>query len=335
MSSHPKIRVLHVGSTLGMGGGETWLLELLRYWSANGAVQMDIVLTSGRRGIFDDEAAALGADLIYEPYTRANLPNFIRRYRKLLRDGRYDAVHDHSDYASGWRYLFATGVLPTVRVTHVHNPRLHIDANYAVTPSRRFAAMVGKALVKRFATHVCGTSQTILDEYGFDVGENGRPVVAPLYCGIDIGKFNAPREGDRACVLAEFGWPASAKIVLFAGRLDRAVDFDDPQNHKNSWFALNVAKLAVAKDPAIRLLMAGDASRAGPELERRIAEWGLSDQLRLIGVRRDVPRLMRAAKVLFFPSRQEGLGMVAVEFPGYRLARFGQYGGAARGHGRT
>jgi glycosyltransferase involved in cell wall biosynthesis len=39
----------------------------------------------------------------------------------------------------------------------------------------------------------------------------------------------------------------------------------------------------------------------------------LKDNLRLIGVRKDIDRLMRAADVLFFPSRQEGLGMVAVE----------------------
>ena len=48
-------------------------------------------------------------------------------------------------------------------------------------------------------------------------------------------------------------------------------------------------------------------------METRISEWGLSDMLRFIGVRSDIPRLMRAADVLLFPSVDEGLGMVAVE----------------------
>lgn len=126
-------------------------------------------------------------------------------------------------------------------------------------------------------------------------------------------KFNAPREHDRESVLCEFLWPQESKIVLFAGRLDRAMEFDHPQNSKNSWFALNVVRAAMEKQPSIRFLMAGAGERSRQDLERCIESWGLKDNLRLIGVRKDIDRLMRAADVLFFPSRQEGLGMVAVE----------------------
>jgi glycosyltransferase involved in cell wall biosynthesis len=59
--------------------------------------------------------------------------------------------------------------------------------------------------------------------------------------------------------------------------------------------------------------MAGAGDEPRRHMERIIQDWGLSHQLRLIGVRKDAPRLMRAADTLFFPSRQEGLGMVAVE----------------------
>jgi len=195
----------------------------------------------------------------------------------------------------------------------VHNPWLHISANYAISPARRMTTSAGKRLVRLLATHVCGTSGEILRQYGFDAGEGRRPAVAVAHCGIDVSKFNQRRDGDRAAVLREFSWPSESKIVLFAGRLDAAVEFDHPRNHKNSWFALNVIRAAVDKDPSIRLLMAGAGEIARERLERHIREWGLQDQMRLIGVRQDIPRLMRAADVLFFPSRQEGLGMVAVE----------------------
>ena len=64
------VRVLEITDTLGMGGAETWLMELLRLWSNTGAVQMDFLLTSGNRGIFDDEACRLGARLHYVRYGR-------------------------------------------------------------------------------------------------------------------------------------------------------------------------------------------------------------------------------------------------------------------------
>jgi glycosyltransferase EpsF len=313
MDEGHRLRVLQIGSTLGMGGGETWLMELLKYWGKSGEVQMDLLLTSGNRGIFDDEACELGARLHYVRYERKNLVSFLREFRRILREGQYDVLHDHSDYVAGWRFLMALGILPKVRVTHVHNPWLHIEANYAVDPIRRLSAVIGKNLVNLLATRISGTSAAVLREYGFQPDRQQRPPVSVVHCGIDISLFNRPRDEDRVSVLLEFGWADDVKIVLFAGRLDRALEFEHPQNHKNSWFALNVTREALSIDPRIRLLMAGAGDRERREMERPIREWGLQGRLNLIGVRRDIPRLMRAADLLLFPSRQEGLGMVAVE----------------------
>ena len=306
------LRVLQVIGGLGMGGAETWLMEVLRRWAADGSGQMDFLLTGGRREVFDDEAEALGARLHYFPYGRAHISHFIGEYRAMLRRGCYDAVHDHADYAAGWRMGMAAGVLPPVCAVHVHNPWLHISANYAVSYDRRLAAAGGKALVRACASDVCGTSGEILRRYGFDPERPGRPRVRVLHCGFNIERFNLPREISRARVMAEFGWPADAKIVLFAGRLDRALEANHPQNHKNSWLALHIAKAAMARDPSVRLLMAGE----GPSREAltsMVHDWHMTDMLSLPGIRRDMPTLMRAADVLLFPSAQEGLGMVAVE----------------------
>ena len=288
-------------------------MELLKYWQGTGGVEVDLLVTSGKRGIFDDEACKLGARLFYVPYRRSDLPAFIREFRRILREGRYDVIHDHSDYVAGWRFLMGLGVLPKVRVTHVHNPWLHIVANYAVNPLRQTSTLFGKCLVNLLATQISGTSGATLRQYGFEPGRNQKPPVTVVHCGINVSSFSIPRDKDRASVLREFGWSDDAKIVLFAGRLDRALELDHPQNHKNSWFALNVARAALKTEPRLRLLMAGAGEQERQALERRIVEWGLQGKLTLIGIRRDIPRLMRAADALLFPSRQEGLGMVAVE----------------------
>lgn len=313
MTSGRPLKVLHVVDSLGMGGAETWLMEVLRRWSSEGTGQMDFLLTGGQRGIFDEEAEHLGARLHYVRYGRGRLRNFSGDLRRILRAERYDAIHDHQDYVSGWHYLMAAEALPALRVTHVHNPWLHISANYAVTRSRRIATHAGKALVNLFATHVCGTSAEVLASYGFAVGRSSRPAVTVMHCGIDVAKFSQSRGCDRASVLHEFGWPADTKLVLAVGRLDQALEFEHPRNHKNSWLALNVARAARAKDPAVRLIMAGAGDPQREAMNAAAAEWGLAHDLRLTGVRFDVPRLMRAADVLLFPSREEGLGMAAVE----------------------
>lgn len=313
MSDRRPVKVLQVVSALGMGGAETWLMEVLRLWSRTGAGRMDFLLTGGKRDLFDDEASRLGADLHYVQYSRAGLATFVRRFRRILADGGYDAIHDHSDYACGWRFLLGAGALPPVRVAHVHNTWIHIAAYYGVSPGRRLTARLGKQLVERLATHVCGTSGEVLDRYGFRSGRARGPSVGVLHCGIDAARFAAPSEPDRASVLREFDWDEDARLVLFAGRLDQALTFDHPRNIKNSWFALNAVRAAFRKDPSVRFLMAGAGDGPRADLDRRIHEWGLQRELRVIGVRRDMPRLMNAANVLLFPSREEGLGMAAVE----------------------
>ena len=305
------LHVLQVISGLGVGGAETWLMAVLRRWSALGIGQMDFLLTGGQPEHFDEEAASLGAKLHYLPYGRAHLPGFVTRYRALLRDVRYDAIHDHSDFSAGWRLALGEGLLPPVRVAHVHNPWLHISANYAVSPGRRLAATGGRLLVKTLATHICGTSGEILRQYGFEPGGR-RPSVEVVHCGFDIDRFDRGGMDHRARVLGEFGWPAETKLVLFVGRLDRSMELVHPQNHKNSWLALNIARETAMRDPRLRLIMAGDgASRA--QLIAQVRQWGLEDRLILTGIRDDVPSLMMAADALLFPSAQEGLGMVAVE----------------------
>jgi glycosyltransferase EpsF len=312
MSAPRPLKVLQVLHSLSMGGAETWLMELMRHWSKSGAVQMHFLATGGVRGAFDDEVVALGGRIHYLRYGRAHMASFLPAYRRLLRRERYDAVHDHADYASGWHFLLGAGVLPPVRVAHVHNPPLHLHSNYAVSPLRKAIAGAGRGLVLGLATHVCGTSAKALADYGFDPGL-ARPKVSVLHCGFDVGAFNGPRDPDRRSVLAEFDFPADAKVALFAGRLDRDFELGHPRNHKNSWLAALIARAAAERDPRFHLLMAGAGDDQRAELERRIDAWGLPDRLRLVGVRQDIGRLMRASDALLFPSAEEGLGMVAVE----------------------
>jgi glycosyltransferase involved in cell wall biosynthesis len=306
-------RVLQIVDGLGMGGAETWLMELLRFWSRSNIVQMDFLATGGKTGIFDDEARWLGAKIHYLRYGRAHLPRFTRKFRQILREGRYDVVHDHQDYASGWHFAMGAGALPSLRVTHVHNPSYQIRNNYGVTFMRRMTAHLGKALVARYATHITGTSHQALTEYGFCEPQFRQIPKAAMYCGFRSAKFFGPRASAKESVCSEFGWPCRSRIVLFVGRLDRSPDLGHPQNHKNSGFAVSVGIECAKREARMHMLLVGAPSPALPILEERIAAAGLSDRIRFVGLRKDVERLMLAGDVLLFPSRGEGLGMAAVE----------------------
>jgi glycosyltransferase involved in cell wall biosynthesis len=296
-----------------MGGAETWLMEVLRLWSRTRACQIDFVATSGNPGIFDDEARQLGARVHYLRYGRANLKRFSTKFRQLLQEGNYDAIHDHQDYASGWHFLLGRDRLPKIRITHVHNPSYQIRNNYGVTMSRRITAQIGKRLVARYATHITGTSRQVIAEYGFDAPTFRRVPKAALHCGFEASRFRNDLGETKASVCHEFNWPMDSKIILFVGRIDESAELGHPRNHKNSAFAVLVGIECALADPRVRMLLAGAPSAAVPILEKRIASAALSESFRFLGIREDIERLMAGSDVLLFPSRGEGLGMAAVE----------------------
>jgi glycosyltransferase involved in cell wall biosynthesis len=306
----PECRVLQVFSVLGVGGAEVWLLALLKYFNEHRdhlpvRLHVDICLTGSERGQLEHEAMALGAHLHRVPYSKKALRRFVMGFRRVLRQGKYDVIHDHQDYMAGWHFLAGVGVLPPVRIAHAHNTA----ANFALffsNPARRAFLLTGKRLLSRLATHITGTSMQLLREYGFDEPAFSRTNVAPAHCGFDARRFRN-RGQVRTTIRQQMNWPENAKVLLFVGRLD------SNYNQKNPTFALNVARACIKMDPGVRLLMAGGGDDAKRELEAVIHQWGLRDHIRLLGVRPDVPDLMCAADLLLFPSIGEGLGMVAVE----------------------
>jgi glycosyltransferase involved in cell wall biosynthesis len=311
MQSRP-VRVLQIIDTFSMGGAETWLIEALRLWARNREVQSDFLLTSGNRGIFDDEAAALGAKLHYLSYNRRNLPAFIRGFRRILRQNAYDAIHDHQDYTAGWHFMMGGRHIPSRRIVHVHNPSYTIRLTYGVTAARRATIAVGKWLIARYATHLAGTSRQILTEFGFDAPVFRYIPKSALYCGFDTSRFVGSM-ATKVSVCHEFDWSDGAHIILVAGRMDESPDLGHPRNHKNTGFALNVVMAAMKRAPDTRAIFVGKKSAATSVLEARVKQAGLAGRIVFTGVRTDIADLMQASDLLLFPSRGEGLGMVAVE----------------------
>lgn len=314
-TAKPELRVLQVFNSLAMGGAETWLLSLLRYFQRAQdelpiQVRVDVLLTGGAKAMFDDEAESLGARLFYSHFTRKNIFAFARDFRRILAAGRYHAIHDHQDYAAGFRFMMGHGRLPSVRVAHVHNTSIQV-AGYNSSFLRRLSFAGAKRFLVRSATHVTSTSQRMLTEFGFDDPYFKSINRSVVHCGFDVSSFRGDNAHIHRQLSEEFGWDADAKIILFVGRLD------DPAgsnlHRKRPDFALKVARECIAQDPRVRMIMAGSGERMRANLEREVKEWRMDDKIRLTGIYPDVTRLMLGTDLFLFPAIEEGLGMVVVE----------------------
>jgi glycosyltransferase involved in cell wall biosynthesis len=309
MSTKIALNIIH---KFGMGGAETWLMEIIRTLKKQkNELQLEILVTSGERAFFDEEAEKMGVKIHYIEFNKNNVFGFISSFRKLLKNSNYFAIHDHQEFLSGWHFLFGIGLLPRVRICHVHNPSYQLKSNYGINYKRKVNIRIGMFLVKMLATNVRGTSNEVLRLSGYSKDKFSKQNPKSLHCFFDVNRFQNLPNNERLKLYQEHSIPPDYKLIFFLGRLDYSLDVKHDQNHKNSAFALHV--LAELKGRNFTILFAGKNDYIASEFMNLARFLGVEKQIRLLGVRRDIPQLMSAADLLFFPSREEGLGMVAVE----------------------
>lgn len=160
-------------------------------------------------------------------------------------------------------------------------------------------AMTG--LLKKSSTAGLAVSENAACSlFGEDWSKDPRWLVSHI--GIDLAPF--ADVVDREAVKSEFG---IAPNVLVVGHVGRFVP------EKNHTFLMDVAARVCAAEPKALFVFAGD----GP-LRKRMAEkaaaLGISERTRFLGIRCDVPRLMKGLfDVFLFPSLSEGFPVALME----------------------
>lgn len=305
-------KVLHIIHGFGPGGVETWLLATVKYLHQHPELnlQFDFLLTGGIKGIFDEEIKMHGSKIFYSRYSNSSLLSFRNKFRDVLKNNSYIAIHDHQDFISGWHYLLGGRYLPPVRIAHLHNPYNFVH-NYVVNPLRWCSFKIGRKLMVRYATKITGTSDAVMDEYGYNKGVFKKKRTYPTYCGFDTNKFNYNIESKQV-LCSELSWDRSVNIALFVGRIGLK-HYDTAYNQKNPEFAFEVAKQLVSEHQQWNFIFVGYKGETGARMEKETISKKLDSRIKFLDIRRDIPDIMSASNVFIFPSLWEGLGMVAVE----------------------
>jgi glycosyltransferase involved in cell wall biosynthesis len=295
-------RVLHVVESLDRNAVETWLMRMLRHARATGvSVDWTFYCQLDRPGAFEQEARALGAEVIHSPVPLGEKLAFARALRRTVRNGGYEVLHGHHDLVCAL-YVLATLGLPIRRVVHVHNADEDV-----LTPNRLKQALY-RAPMRRmalaFAHRIVGISNHTLDT--FLAGRRRRPGrdLVHLY-GVDPDAFRAVHR-DRKTLRTSLGVPDDAVLLLFAGRM---------VPEKNPLFAVDVLAAMRRRNPKVHGLFVGAGSLEAP-VRSRAEELGLTPYLRQLGWRDDVPNLMRECDWFILPRPErpmEGFGLAVVE----------------------
>lgn len=289
------LKVLHALGAFDPGGVETWLLGVLKSCDRE-RIEFDFCTFGQEPGVYAQEVEGLGARILRCPVS-GNFLSFRRRFRRILREGRYDVVHSHVHFFSGALVRWAKAEGVPMRIAHSHTSR---DDRPDTLP-RRYYRRAMKSWIRRYATHGLAASRPAAAElFGEHWEEDKRFGV--LHYGIDFGPFRGPVIREQ--VRSEIGLPPDAPVVGHVGRFVPA---------KNHHFLLEIAGelLKIRRD--VHFLFVGDGPLR-PEIEARSRAMGLSANVHFPGSRSDVPRLMRGAMDVFvFPSLWEGLPVALIE----------------------
>lgn len=129
-----------------------------------------------------------------------------------------------------------------------------------------------------------------------------RERIAVIYNGIPLNTSMGAR-ATADLVRQEIGVPQDAFVVLHVARLDPLKD------HAT---ALRALRRVLVQRPNTWLVLVGEGSERAP-LERLAAAQGLTGNVRFLGLRRDVPRLLGAADMVLLTSVSEGIPLALLE----------------------
>lgn len=273
---------------LQLGGAERQVVDLADRLAARGH---DVAIA-----YFVDEATQFPTNTavrLYPLHFRKTLIGMLGggwRLRRVIRQWRPDVVHSHMVHANLVTRLVRL-VTPMPRlVCTAHNT---IEGGLGVTLAYRLTDFLAS-----ISTNVSREAVAAFERSGATPKDR----MLPILNGIDTQLFS----GDPMLRVAarERVFPrAGAQLILSVGRL---------AEQKNHAMLLNAFSGLTLNFPDAELWIAGD----GPlreSLGRQIADLGLDGRVILLGVRQDIPDLMRAADVFVLPSRFEGFGLVVAE----------------------
>lgn len=212
---------------------------------------------------------------------------------------RLSVVHVHSPFVTGWmglRYARRYG-MPLVYTYHT---QLEAYAHYVPFEpnATRFAAT---QLTRTFANR---TDAVIVPTRAMaqrlrDVGVSTRIEIVPS--GIDVARFGAGRRDEG--LRSRIGVRQEDMLLLCVSRLAKEKNLE-----------LLFEALAFAKDPALKLVVAGEGPLRA-DLEELARARGLSRQTRFLGLvaRAELPDLYASADAFVMPSTTETQGLVLAE----------------------
>ena len=307
-NSRASIRIAHLIEALGSGGAERLLYTNLKHLDRS-RFESEVITVFSGAAHWKEPIRELGVDVTsLDCRSLRDVPKGVRRLRRLLQNSRADLIHTH---------LWAANVIGRVAgrlngipvIGSIHNPDHEPDAwddGAEVSLLKRWLAWSMDRWTARFGCErLVAVSEYVRrsahERLGFPLEQ-----IDLLYNPIDIDQFQSGATRGRRRLIEELSLPEGSFILLNVARVS-------PQ--KGLLYAIRALPAVREKYPETYLVSVGDTDdhRWLSRLEAEADSLGVARYMRFLGVRRDIPDLLRCCDLFVFPSLYEGLGISLIE----------------------
>ncbi len=284
------LKILHVVLSLGVGGAEKLVYDMVRWLPTDEYSPSVCCLQSV--GPLGEKLEEQGTPV----YFSQRIPGFdwglIAWLRGIIRRENIDVIHAHQ-YTPLFFSVMATLLCPRVNLVYTEHGRLYPER-------RRFKRYLLNPLVAMRIDHIVSISASTKQAMvHYDNFPSRR--IQVIQNGVDFA--NLMPDFDILAKKRSLGVPDCSPIVGTAARLDEI---------KNIPMMLRAFRLVLEAIPDARLLVAGRGPQEA-ELKNLAAELRISNAVMFLGLRYDLPEIYRLFDIFLLSSHTEGISITLLE----------------------
>lgn len=280
------MKIAHVITSLRIGGAEKLMVEILPRLRDMGC-EVELVLFCGVQTSFKEQLSEQGIK-ITDLSSSGSVYNlkYIFKLRKYIRE--FDIVHTHNtspQYFAAIARFITKGRAKLVTTEHnTHNRRRDIWG----------AKLIDRFIYRQYDSIIAISAKAADNLVEFISTNRG---VTTIENGVDIQRYYSATALNREL---DLNIPSNVVLVTQVAGFREQKDQD------------TVIRSLVHLPQNIHLAFVGDGVRRGV-CESLAKQLGVSDRVHFLGLRSDVPTILKSSDIVVMSSHWEGFGLAAVE----------------------
>lgn len=294
MNNNKRYKILQVCVDLDGGGVERYLFN---YCTRIPNIHFDFVkVDRGITGMLEPLFIENGSKIFSVPPQSKGFKANYRILKSIMKNEQYDAIHVHLGYMSFLALLCAKKSGIQTRIVHAH------IANEPENMVMRIKRYIFTPLTKLLATNLaaCGVdaAKWVWGKRRYESGD-----VKVINNAINTRKYSFDKEL-RTKIRKDFNITDSTLLFANVGRIGY---------QKNQLRLLEIFAEIKKLYSNSQLWLIGNREYSDEEWNMKKQSLGLQDEVKELGIRKDVPELLNAMDAFVFPSLFEGLPFTLVE----------------------